>query len=128
MLPQIAKIEKVVDTTQQMILRNVAFEVKYEGGQWKQISLTEFPAELSNTNVIVGRPPSDLLNPLYKVADVQEKNYYLSPEYKAILREALSQERINQMCQPMVHYKCGWFGARPDGTFNQEFADRMCNR
>lgn len=69
---------------------------KYEGSDWKQIPLAEFPAELSKTNVIVGRPPSELLKSFYKVADVQEKNYYLQPEHKTILREPLAQERCPQ--------------------------------
>lgn len=69
---------------------------KYEGDEWKQISMVEFPAELSKTNVIVGRPPSDLLKPFYKVVDVQDRNYYLQPNYKTILREALAKERCPQ--------------------------------
>jgi hypothetical protein len=70
---------------------------KYEGGQWKQISLAEFPSELSKTNVIVGRPPSDLLQSFYKVAEVQERDYYLPSEYKTILREPLPS---SQLCPP----------------------------
>ncbi len=62
---------------------------KYEDDEWKRISLAEFPPELSKTNVIVGRPPSDLLKSFYKVVDVQDRNYYLQPEYKTILREAV---------------------------------------
>lgn len=69
---------------------------KYEGDKWKRILLTEFPAELSKTNVIVGRPPSDLLKPSYKVVDVQDRNYYLQPEYKIIVREPLERERCPQ--------------------------------
>jgi hypothetical protein len=67
---------------------------KYEGGQWKQISLAEFPAELNKTNVIVGRPPSELLKSFYKVADVQERDYYLPSEYKTILREPLPSSQL----------------------------------
>lgn len=60
---------------------------KYEGDEWKQIPLAEFPAELTKTNVIVGRPASELLKSFYKVEHVQDRNYYLPPEYKTILRE-----------------------------------------
>lgn len=70
---------------------------KYESDEWKRISLTEFPAELSKTNVIVGRPPSDLLKSFYKVVDVQERNYYLQPQHKTILREPLAN---SQLCPP----------------------------
>ena len=69
---------------------------KHDGGEWKRISLAEFPPELTKTNVIVGRPPSDLLKPSYKVADVQEKNYYLRPEHKTILRAPLAKEGCPQ--------------------------------
>ncbi len=69
---------------------------KYEGGEWKRISLAEFPAELTKNNVIVGRPPSNLLKPTYKVPDVQDRNHYLQPEHKTILRAPLAQERCPQ--------------------------------
>jgi hypothetical protein len=69
---------------------------KYQGDEWKQIPLAEFPAELRKTNVIVGRPPSELLKSIYKVADVQERNYYLQADYKTILREQLAKEKCPQ--------------------------------
>ena len=90
---------------------------KYEGGNWKHISLEEFPKELAMTNVIVGRPPGDLLKPFYKVADVQERNYYLPPEYKAILREPVKGAGAN--CGEMVYdghggwIGIGWFKKQP---------------
>jgi hypothetical protein len=62
---------------------------KYEGNEWKRISLEEFPAELVKTNVIVGRPPTDLLKSHYTVEQVNERNYYLEKEHKTILREAV---------------------------------------
>ncbi len=101
---------------------------KYEGDEWKRIPNEEFPSELVRTNIIVGRPPVSLLKSFYTAEQVDEKNYYLEREHKTILREPLPQARINEMCEPMVHYKCGWFGTNPDGTFNKEFADRMCNK
>lgn len=69
---------------------------KYEGDAWKLIGLAEFPVELGTSNVIVGRPPSDLLRPFYSAAQVEERNYYLQPEYKTILREPLPRERCPQ--------------------------------
>ena len=59
---------------------------KYEGNEWKRISLEEFPAELVKTNVIVGRPPAELLKSHYTVEQVNERNYYLEKEHKTILR------------------------------------------
>ena len=96
---------------------------KYEGDEWKQISLAEFPAELSKTNVIVGRPPSDLLKSFYKVVDVQDRNYYLQPEYKAILREPLPKKRIDQMCEERVLYKGSWI--LPNDPIARKFIDQQ---
>lgn len=59
---------------------------KYGGNVWKRISLEEFPAELIKTNVIVGRPPAELLKSYYTVEQVNERNYYLEKEHKTILR------------------------------------------
>lgn len=82
---------------------------KYEGDEWKQIPLAEFPAELTKTNVIVGRPASELLKSFYKVEQVQDRNYYLPPEYKTILREALPS--YGKSCGEMVYDgKGGWVG------------------
>lgn len=79
---------------------------KYEGDAWKQISLAEFPAELSKANVIVGRPASDLLKSFYKVADVQDRNHYLQPDYKTILREPI--KNAGQGCPELVRIEGGW--------------------
>jgi hypothetical protein len=70
---------------------------KYENEQWKRITLAEFPAELSEANVIVGRPAASLLRPFYTVAQVNEENHGIdSPEYKTILREPLAREKCPQ--------------------------------
>lgn len=105
---------------------------KYEGNAWQRISLEQLPVEFKTINVAhntLGQDARDLVQmgtvPLEKI---KEMNRSSNPYYRSILREALPQERINQMCEPMVHYKCGWFGTRPDGTFNKEFADRICDR
>lgn len=84
---------------------------KYEGTEWKRISLAEFPGELSKTNVIVGRPATSLLKPFYTIGQVDAENHNVrQPEYKTILREPLAKERIDQMCQEMVFYKGAWVG------------------
>ena len=73
--------------------------LKYEGDQWKRITLAALPPELIGTtaNVIVGRPASSLLKSFYNVEGVDTKNYYISTsEYKTILREPLPNERCPQ--------------------------------
>lgn len=47
---------------------------KYDGKDWKQIPLEEFPLEISRVNVIVGRPPAELQKPFYTFAQVNEEN------------------------------------------------------
>lgn len=108
---------------------------KYDGKTWQRIALPELPAEFKTINLIVNNGREEDIERAagklgYVSAEgVQQINSSLrQPEYKTILREALSPKRINEMCEPMVHYKCGWFGMRRDGTFNKEFADRMCNK
>lgn len=80
---------------------------KHEQDGWKRISMTEFPAELKKTNVSVGRPAAELLKPYYTVEGINERNYYLEPKYKAILREAVANE--GSSCIKSDFYgKAGW--------------------
>lgn len=101
---------------------------KYQGKEWKRITLQELPAEFKIPNLIFSSPDNEvekLGKSFVTIAMVQHANSDLTqPEYRTILREAYPGAGAG--CEPMVHYKCGWFGARPDGTFNKEFADRMC--
>ncbi|RFC39107.1 MAG: hypothetical protein DID90_2727552522 [Candidatus Nitrotoga sp. LAW] len=63
---------------------------KHDGKMWQRISLEEFPAELNKTNVIVGRPPAELLKSFYTVEGVNAQNYDIhTEEYKTILRTPL---------------------------------------
>lgn len=82
---------------------------KYENGEWKRISLAEFPSELNSPNVIVGGPKPSLLKTNYTVDQVKEENHDIRERhYKIILREPLSNERIEQMCEERVLYKGSW--------------------
>lgn len=65
---------------------------KYEQGRWQRISMAEFPGELTKTNVIVGRPASELLKSYYTVEGVDARNYYLEPQHKHILRGTVEVE------------------------------------
>lgn len=86
---------------------------RYEGDQWKRISLAEFPAELINTqaNVIVGRPAASLLKSFYTVEGVNEENRGIeTPAYRTILREPYAGGGEGR-CPKMVPYgKGGWLG------------------
>lgn len=63
---------------------------KYEGAAWQRIPIEEFPMQLNKTNVIVGRPPAELLKAFYTVDEVERQNYDIhTQEYKTIFRTPL---------------------------------------
>lgn len=104
--------------------------LKYEGDQWKRITLAELPPELIGTtaNVIVGRPATSLLKSFYNVEDVNTKNYPIStPEYKTILREPISKA---WNCGEMVYdghggwNGIGWFRDQPSKEACLQFCER----
>ena len=84
---------------------------KYEGEQWKRITLAELPEELiyAQANVIVGRPDVRIAKSFYAVEGVNAENHDIhEAAYKTILREPLPKERINQMCEELILYKGSW--------------------
>jgi len=85
---------------------------KYVDNEWKRISLEEFPAKLSQTNVIVGRPPTELAKPFYTVEGVKERNQGLQEQYLTILRTEIKS--AGEGCPKLVRIKGGW--ASPDGA------------
>ena len=99
--------------------------LKYEGDQWKRITLAELPPELIGTtaNVIVGRPATSLLKSFYNVEDVNTKNYPIStPEYKTILREAVKGGDAVTSCLELVPYKGKWI--MPNDSVMKAIIDR----
>lgn len=95
---------------------------RYEEGKWKRISLAEFPAELSKTNVNVGGPVPKLLKPFYTVEGVNAGNYYLEPRYKSILRAAI--ENPAGGCGEMIFDgQGGWIGI---GWFKDQPTREAC--
>jgi len=70
---------------------------KYEGKAWKQISLAEFPAVFSESNVAVGRPDPDHREGLLSASTIKEENRLLEPYLRQILREPLAS---SQLCPP----------------------------
>ena len=91
---------------------------KHDGKEWQRISLAEFPAEFKTINVAIGMPwdirdrevkfdQGDLLT----AETIKRRNDEINiPEKRTILREALPQARINQMCEERVFYKGAWVG------------------
>lgn len=103
---------------------------KYDGKEWKRIPLSEFPAEFKTINLIVnnGRE-KDIAWSASKLGHVsaegvQQFNSSLTqPEYKTILREALPQAYINEMCLEMVPYKGSW--VMPNDPIARKFIDQQ---
>lgn len=95
---------------------------RYERGEWKRISLAEFPAELSKTNVIVGGPVPKLLKPFYTVDGVNTGNYYLEPKYKSILTKAI-EDPAGRCGEMISDGQGGWIGI---GWFKKQPSKESC--
>lgn len=63
---------------------------KYEGDQWKRVTLTEFPPQLVRANVIVGGPPAEGIKSFYTAEQVNEENRDITEiAYMSIVRSPL---------------------------------------
>lgn len=106
---------------------------KYDGTTWQRIPLSELPSEFKAINLIVnnGRE-EDIAKAADKLgyvsaADIAQLNSSLpQPQYKTILREALSVERISQMCEELVLYKGHWI--RPNDPIGRFMVDSAIER
>jgi len=79
---------------------------KYDGNEWKQISLEEFPVEISKVNVIVGKPPAKLLKPFYTVEQVNLENHDIHTEaYKTIVRTPLKGVGCRELIYDGTYWK-----------------------
>jgi hypothetical protein len=109
---------------------------KYVSRQWVRIGLEEFPMEITQANVVLGRPSTEVLKPFYSAEDVQKENRdvkYL--EYRSILREPMNYD---PSCIPMVTngkglwLSKGWFSKKPSleaclaGCRSESFDDNTC--
>lgn len=86
---------------------------KYEGGQWKRVTLAEFPPQIIRANLIVGGPPAEGIKSFYTVEQVNKENHdIVTPEYKTILREAVKPGAVGSSvnCEELVFYKGAWVG------------------
>jgi len=86
---------------------------KYDGKTWQRIPLEEFPVEFKTINVALTLGGVDVAAMVrlgvVPSENIQRRNSRLKqPEYKTILREPLSKERINYLCEERVLYKGYW--------------------
>jgi hypothetical protein len=86
---------------------------KYLNKQWVRVTLADFPQEITQANVVLGRPSTEVLKPYYSANDVQQENMDVKyPEYRSILREPMPSEQILSMCDELVNYKGYWIDPR----------------
>lgn len=101
---------------------------KHDGKSWQRIPMTEFPVELKTINLsldIRGRQVEELVEMGMVSADtVKQRNAHTEiPQFKSILREAMPQAQINQMCMEMVPYKGSW--VMPNDPAARKFIDQQ---
>ncbi len=60
---------------------------RFDGTTWQRIQLAEFPMELKEANVVVGRPKPDNRSGTLPVATIQEDNRHLEPHLRYLSRE-----------------------------------------
>lgn len=106
---------------------------KYEGKEWKRITLQELPAEMTTPNLIISSPDEEAkkIGKSPVPAEVIQKiiSEYRQPENKTILREPLLPMRtkeLNQWCGEMVYDgKGGWVGI---GWFKNKQTKEACTK
>lgn len=90
---------------------------KYDDKDWQRIPLSEVPSEFKDINLIVNNSrlleikESSARTDYVAFESIKEINGSLrQPEYKTILREPFSKEKIDRMCAELVFYKGAWVG------------------
>lgn len=106
---------------------------KYENKEWKRIPLQELSTEIKTPNLIYGSPDNQvekLRTSFVKVETVQNINSsLLQPEYRTILRDALPQTYIDEMCMHEIRTGDGWMSL--DWFSSQKTNDaclKLCER
>jgi len=75
---------------------------KYDGKTWQRIKLEEFPAELTESNVIVGLPDYQNRTGTIPIARIKQDNRYLETDLKKISRERLSAREASEVGCPVL--------------------------
>lgn len=98
---------------------------QYKNKEWKRIALEELPSEFKVPNLIISSPDTTVekTGQRFISAEMIRKinSSAKQPEFKTIVREPLSKERINQMCMEMVPYKGSW--VMPNDQIGRRFID-----
>jgi hypothetical protein len=99
---------------------------RYTNKAWQQIEVKDLPSELKVPNLIISSPDVHAqragMNPVTAEKIRKLNNSLSQPEYKTILREPLTKERINEMCEERVYYKGAWVG--PGDSIGRRMMDQ----
>lgn len=103
---------------------------KFDGNAWVQIQVAALPSEFKAINLIVnnGRE-EDIQKAANQLGYVSAESVHAinsslrQPEYQTILREALPQDRITQLCEERVLYKGYWI--LPNDPVARKFIDQQ---
>ena len=97
---------------------------KYEGKEWKRISLQELPAEIKTPNLISSMPDIvvERMGKSFVTAEAIQQivRGYSQPQFKTILREPFG--RSDDGCPELVYYKGVWVG--PGDSIGKRMMDR----
>ena len=100
---------------------------RYTNKAWQQIELQELPMDFKVPNLIISSPDSEVeraKTQFMSAEQVRKLNNTLSqPEYKTILREPLTKERITEMCEERILYKGSWI--LPNDPIARKFIDQQ---
>jgi hypothetical protein len=103
---------------------------KFDGNAWQRIQMVALPSEFKAINLIVnnGRE-EDIQKAANQLGYVSAESVHSinsslrQPEYQTILREALPQDRITQLCEERVLYKGLWI--LPNDPVARKFIDQQ---
>lgn len=102
---------------------------KYDGKAWQRIPLQELPSEIKLPNLVISSPDDaakNAKNGLLSAEMIKQENEgFKQPEYRSILREGLTKERINQMCDERVRTGSGWLSL---SSFSREATIEGCSK
>ena len=97
---------------------------RYDGQEWKQISLRELPVEIVKPNLIISSPDDEVKKSGKKFITAemvwQMNQGFSQPQYKTILHEPFLG--ADDGCPELVYYKGVWIG--PGDSIGKRMMDR----
>jgi len=99
---------------------------RHSGENWERVPFQELPLETNRPNLISSSPDTEVerLDKRFVDAETIRKinSEFRQPWNKAILREDLSKERLEQMCEERILYKGYWI--LPNAPFARTIIDQ----